>query len=78
MKGSWSIKNVLPTVAPELNYGNLDEVQDGGGAQIAYLEAINPETSESRRNELIDRLVEYCKMDTLALIKLVKYFQKGV
>ena len=44
MKGSWSIKHVLPTVAPELDYGNLDEVQDGSGAQIAYLEAISQET----------------------------------
>jgi len=76
MKGSWSIKSVLPTVAPELNYANLEEVQDGGGAQIAYLEAINPETSESRREGLIYRLSEYCKMDTLALVKLVRYFQE--
>ena len=29
MLGSWSIKNVLPTVAPHLDYGSLGEVQDG-------------------------------------------------
>ena len=76
MKGSWSIKSVLPTVAPKLNYSDLEEVQKGMGAQMAYLEAINPETSESRREELIERLLEYCKMDTLAMVKLVGYFQK--
>jgi len=77
MRGSWSIKSVLPTVAPELSYNDLEEVQGGMGAQIAYLEAINPETSESRRKELVERLLEYCKMDTLALVKLVRYFQVG-
>ena len=76
MRGSWSIKSVLPTVAPELNYDDLEEVQEGMGAQMAYLEAINPETSESRREELVDRLLEYCKMDTMAMVKLVGYFQE--
>ena len=38
--GSWSIKKVLPTIAPELSYDTLTTVQNGGGAQQAYLEAI--------------------------------------
>lgn len=78
MKGSWSIKEVLPTVAPELDYGNLDEVQDGSGAQIAYLEAISPETSKSRRAKLKTKLRQYCKMDTLGLVKLAEFFQEGM
>ena len=41
-KGSWSIKAVLPTVAPELDYSGLGEVRDGIGAQGAYLELIDP------------------------------------
>jgi hypothetical protein len=32
MLGSWSIKAVIPTVAPELDYKALDEVQEGMGA----------------------------------------------
>jgi Domain of unknown function(DUF2779) len=35
MRGSWSLKAVLPTVAPDLDYGDLDEVQDGVLAQVA-------------------------------------------
>lgn len=50
MKGSWSIKAVLPTIAPDLNYKQLDEVQDGGMAQAAYLEIIHPDVVEERRN----------------------------
>ena len=29
-KGSWSIKAVLPTIAPDLDYAALGEVSDGG------------------------------------------------
>ena len=76
MKGSWSIKAVLPTIAPEMDYKNLEEVQDGTGAQIAYLEVIRPETSEKRRNELAHRMLEYCKMDTMALVRLAWFFQE--
>ena len=45
MLGSWSIKAVIPTVSPELDYKALEEVQDVMGAQRAYLEAIDAGTS---------------------------------
>ena len=74
MRGSWSIKSVLPTIAPELNYSELDEVQDGGGAQSAYLEAIDEGTTEERREAIRKNMIEYCKLDTLAMVKMVKFF----
>ena len=75
MKGSWSIKAVLPTVAPELNYDDLEEVQDGGAAQAAYLEACELEKGSDRYKALRRNLLTYCEMDTLALVKVVHYFQ---
>jgi hypothetical protein len=48
-QGSYSIKAVLPTVVPELDYAGLDEVGDGGGAQRAHLEPIDATTDEARR-----------------------------
>jgi hypothetical protein len=74
MQGSWSIKAVLPTVAPDLSYGALGEVRDGRGAQSAYYEAINPATSDARRAVLRRALLDYCRQDTLALVKLVEFF----
>jgi hypothetical protein len=74
MLGSWSIKAVLPTVAPELSYGALGEVQDGLAAQNAYLEAIQPATPDARRATLRRALLDYCRQDTLALVKLVEFF----
>jgi hypothetical protein len=72
--GSWSIKKVLPAIAPELNYEALDEVQDGGGAQSAYQEAIRPETSPERQRAIRDQLWRYCRLDTFAMIRLWSHF----
>lgn len=73
-QGSWSIKSVLPAIAPELQYGDLDEVQDGGGAQAAYLEAVDPATSAERRDALRTRLLDYCRLDTFAMVRLWSHF----
>lgn len=77
MKGSWSIKAVLPTVAPHLDYGALDEVRDGTAAQIAFEEAINNASSDQRRQQLRKAMLEYCRLDTLAMVELVRFFAKG-
>jgi hypothetical protein len=74
MLGSWSIKAVLPTVAPQLDYGKLGKVKDGLGAQQAYLAAIEPGCGDAQRERLRQALLEYCGYDTLALVKLVEYF----
>ena len=74
MQGSWSIKAVLPTVAPDLSYETLGEVRDGLGAQTAYFEAIAPGTPEPRRATLRRALLDYCRQDTLALVRLVDFF----
>jgi hypothetical protein len=49
-------------------------VQDGGMAQAVYAEAVDPATPPERREKLINALREYCKMDTLALVRLVRFF----
>jgi hypothetical protein len=73
-QGSFSIKAVLPTLFPELDYGNLDGVQDGAMAMQAYLEAIAPTTSRSRKDEIARQLLDYCARDTEALARLWSYF----
>lgn len=75
MQGSWSIKSVLPTIAPELDYAGLGEVQEGGAAQQAWLEAIHPDTAAARRAELRDDLLAYCRQDTLAMVTLARFLE---
>lgn len=77
MKGSWSIKKVIPTIAPELDYGNLQNVASSGDAPLAYLEATRPETSEARCAELDAALRRYCANDTLAMVELVRAFSRS-
>lgn len=70
-RGSWSIKAVLPTVAPELAYNDLD-VKDGGAAQQAWFEAADPATSAERREQLRAGLEAYCERDTEAMVVLLR------
>lgn len=70
-RGSWSIKAVLPTIAPDLAYDDL-EVKDGGAAQQAWFEAARAETSNTRRDQLKAGLETYCERDTEAMIVLLR------
>lgn len=77
MLGSWSIKAILPTVAPDMKYGELGEVQDGVAAGNAYLEAIDPGTTEIRRETLRQSMLTYCRFDTEAMVRLMQFFASG-
>ena len=72
MLGSWSLKAVLPTVAPELDYGNLD-VGDGDAAQCAWRKAVHADTLPENREQLRRQLLDYCGRDTLALVRLAQW-----
>ena len=72
-KGSWSIKAVLTAMVPELSYKYLDTVQDGGGAQQAYLKAIGLAGVDGgiADIELIRKqLLAYCELDTFAMVRI--------
>lgn len=71
--GSWSIKAVLPAVAPDLSYEALEGVQNGGMAMDAYLEAIHPDTTPVRKAEIKQQLLAYCGLDTFAMVRLWQF-----
>ena len=73
--GSWSIKAVLPAVCPDLSYEALNGVKDGQAAQGAFLEAMAEETTSERRQEIESQLLEYCKLDTFAMVRLWEFFR---
>lgn len=73
--GSFSIKTTLPILAPEMSYSDL-EIADGDSAMatFAYLALGKFKTDEvepAKRN-----LLEYCKRDSLALVKLHEQLTK--
>ncbi len=77
MRGSWSIKDVLPTIAPELAYDNL-EVGDGTQAMRVFAELMDPALPDARRSGLRESLLRYCERDTLAMVKVAHFFENGV
>jgi hypothetical protein len=77
MRGSFSIKRVLPTIAPDLDYAALGEVSDGIAAQVAYLyAAFDQETSVERKQALRESLLIYCKQDTWAMVEVAYHLQR--
>lgn len=71
MGGSFSIKSVLPALYPEdptLNYHNLEGVHNGSEAMTIFpqIKDMPPEEQETARKNLL----EYCKLDTYAMVKV--------
>jgi hypothetical protein len=77
MMGSWSIKKVLPTIAPDLDYAVLGEVADGEAAQRAFLSAIDHSTDIGDREDLRKALLRYCEHDTMALVRILRFIATG-
>jgi hypothetical protein len=78
MKGSWSMKSVLPAIAPHLDYEALGEVQDGGAAMAAYREMIHPATDPAREAQLEADLRRYCGHDTLGMVEIVRFLERAL
>jgi hypothetical protein len=75
LHGSWSIKAVLPTVAPDLSYDELDIVNNGAMAEPVFLESISAASSAEHSIELRKALLRYCKLDTEAMVRLAHYLE---
>ena len=77
MKGSYSIKYVLPALYPDdpdLDYHALPVVHNGGEASAAFL-TLKDKTADERE-EIRHGLLEYCKLDTLAMVKIWEKFRQ--
>ncbi len=66
--GSNSIKNVLPVLVPDLSYDRL-AVRNGEDAQAEWSRAVEL-PNEMERSFIFDALREYCKLDTLAMVRI--------
>ena len=63
-----SLKNVLPVVVPSLSYAAL-AVQNGSQAQVIWEEMIAT-TGGAEKEQLTVDLLEYCGLDTLAMVEI--------
>jgi len=77
MKGKYSIKYVLPALFPgneHLDYKKLN-IQNGTMAMEAFenLHRLHPSEVEQVRSDLL----QYCKLDTLAMVKIWDYLNEA-
>lgn len=74
MEGSYSIKYVLPALVSDLSYDQL-AIKDGGTASNTFLSMVN-NTFDGNEVEERKNLLEYCEMDSFAMVKILdKLFQ---
>jgi len=70
MRGSYSIKSVLPALVSELSYNDL-EIKEGGTASNTFLSMVNG-SFEGDLEESKRQLLEYCKLDTFAMVRILE------
>jgi hypothetical protein len=74
MKGSFSIKQVLPALVPNMNYDEL-EIGNGSDASAAYYQL------QFQQDRIIvektkEALLKYCELDTLAMVRILEKLKK--
>ncbi len=74
MEGSYSIKEVLPAMVPDLSYAKMD-IADGMAAMRAYHEMCQLEPG-AKLDNLRRSMLAYCQLDTLAMVKILSELHK--
>ncbi len=79
MRGSYSIKYVLPALVPDMAsaYKELDGVQNGGEAMQTYAKLVHMEDKE-KVSRLREALLRYCELDTMAMVKVLEKLKESV
>lgn len=76
MEGSYSIKKVLPALFPndpELDYAELSLIHKGDEASNAF---VRLREMQPKEQEIMRALLEYCKLDTFAMVKIWEKFNE--
>lgn len=68
-KGSFSIKKVLPVLVPDLSYDSLP-IRDGTTAVARFARMARGEITGPEAEGTRQELLAYCKLDTLAMVRL--------
>ncbi len=73
-RGSFSIKKVLPVIVPELTYKNL-HISKGDQASERWEKMIASDTPLKEKEEIKRDLLEYCKLDTFAMVRIYEFLK---
>jgi hypothetical protein len=70
MKGAYSLKRIIEAIHPELSYENL-AISHGMDAVYHYRNLVDDEEAD----EVKAALLSYCRMDTLAMVKIFQWLE---
>lgn len=76
-EGSASIKKVLPVLCEHLSYKTLG-IQDGNTAQLQWMASVLDGQSAEERGQVIADLAEYCKLDTWAMVEILRVLETTI
>jgi hypothetical protein len=71
-RGLTSIKVVLPVVAPSVSYKDL-AIGEGDQAQKQYMRAFSHSVGPEEREQIFRDLLEYCQLDTWAMVLVLRH-----
>ncbi|MBA7481449.1 hypothetical protein ES707_16921 [subsurface metagenome] len=75
--GSYSIKRVLPVLVPDLGYEDMD-VSNGQDASATFAYMAKGKYDDEEAKDKRKQLLEYCKLDTLAMVKLHEHLTEYI
>jgi hypothetical protein len=75
MNGAYSIKDVLPALVPELKYDDLP-INNGSDASLFFEKMIYEPAADNAA--IRNNLLAYCKLDTLAMVKLLEKLEDTI
>lgn len=76
-KGSTSLKKVLPILAPDCSYDELD-INDGETASEKWYSMVSSNLNTTEKNKISEDLKHYCKLDTYGMYKIWLFLFKEV
>ena len=76
-KGSASLKSVLPVLAPESSYHDLN-VSDGLLARRLWTNTILLDKNGAEREAILQDLSDYCTLDTFGMVRILQELRKVV
>ena len=76
-KGKTSIKYILPALAPELSYKNMN-IQEGATASNTWNKISLGELTKEEAEKQTENLLRYCELDTYAMVRILEVLEKIV
>jgi hypothetical protein len=73
-KGSTSLKEILPITIPDLTYKTLG-IQGGTAAMTEWSNLVFSNLSDDEKLQIRIDLLEYCKLDSFAMVEIYKFLR---